>query len=156
MAGLCAAVRARELGLEPRVLEKGDRPGGSMLLSSGVVWRHRTLEDFRHDCPGGDERLQRQIVERLDDALIWLESLRTPILARETRNPRTVGWRFDTRSLTRTLVQRAGDVHLGRGLVSDDGTGPEEPVVLATGGFPVRLAGLLGLPLRSNPWSEGD
>jgi NADPH-dependent 2,4-dienoyl-CoA reductase/sulfur reductase-like enzyme len=39
MAGLVAAARARELGAEPVVLEKGNRAGGSMLLSSGVVWR---------------------------------------------------------------------------------------------------------------------
>ncbi|MDQ3086426.1 MAG: NAD(P)/FAD-dependent oxidoreductase, partial [Actinomycetota bacterium] len=34
MAGLCAAARANELGLETLVLEKASRPGGSMLLSS--------------------------------------------------------------------------------------------------------------------------
>ena len=49
MAGLVAAARLRELGHSVDVLEKGTRPGGSMLLSSGVVWRHRTLEDFRED-----------------------------------------------------------------------------------------------------------
>jgi len=74
MAGLVCAARARELGLRPRVLEKGTRPGGSMLLSSGVVWRHRDFDDFRAECPGGDEALQRLIWERLDDALAWLVS----------------------------------------------------------------------------------
>ena len=54
MAGLVAAARARELGAAPVVLEKGNRPGGSMLLSSGVVWRHHSLEDFQAECPGGD------------------------------------------------------------------------------------------------------
>ena len=61
MAGLCAAARARELGLDVVVYEKGDRPGGSMLLSSCVVWRYRTFEDFRRECPGGDEDLQRRV-----------------------------------------------------------------------------------------------
>ena len=75
MAGLVAAARARELGASPVVLEKGDRPGGSMLLSSGVVWRHRSTEDFRRECPAGDPALQRRIVDELDDALDWLESL---------------------------------------------------------------------------------
>jgi FAD binding domain-containing protein len=51
------------------------------------------------------------------------------------------------------LVRAAGDVQLGRGLVPGTGTGP---ILLATGGFPVRLARDLGLPLRANPWSEGD
>ncbi|MDQ3823499.1 MAG: NAD(P)/FAD-dependent oxidoreductase, partial [Actinomycetota bacterium] len=64
MAGLCAAARARELGADPLVLEKGTRPGGSMLLSSAVVWRFRTLADFRAECPGGDARLQATVLER--------------------------------------------------------------------------------------------
>jgi succinate dehydrogenase/fumarate reductase flavoprotein subunit len=153
MAGLCAATRARELGLAPAVLEKGDRPGGSMLLSSGVVWRYRSLEEFRRQCPAGEPRLQRAIVERLDDALDWLESLGAPVVSSGTANPLTVGRRFDPRGLTEALVRAAGDVSFGRGPVPGDGTGP---LVLATGGFPVRLAGEQGLPLRANPWSAGD
>ncbi|MDP8910780.1 MAG: FAD-binding protein, partial [Actinomycetota bacterium] len=86
MAGLCAAARARELGAAPVVVEKGDRPGGSMLLSSGVVWRYRTLADFRAECPNGDERLQAEIIERLDAALTWLEALGAPVVARDTGN----------------------------------------------------------------------
>src|SRR6478672_11406246 len=156
MAGLCAAARARELGLTPTVLEKGDRPGGSMLLSSGVVWRYRSLDEFRRECPNGDPRLQRQIIERLDDALDWLESLGAPVVEAETGNPRTVGWRFDPRVLTGVLVRAAGEVQLGRGLVPDPRKRLEEPLVLATGGFPVRLARERGLALRSNPWSDGD
>src|SRR5436309_5598884 len=101
MAGLSAAARARELGVAATVLEKGDRPGGSMLLSSGVIWRYPSLADFRRECPNGDPRLQRLIVERLDDSLDWLESLGAPLVAAETKNPRTVGRRFDPRGLDR-------------------------------------------------------
>ena len=54
MAGLVAAVRLRELGVETVVLEKGTRAGGSMLLSSCVVWRFRTAEEFARECPAGD------------------------------------------------------------------------------------------------------
>jgi len=153
MAGLCAAARARELGLEPRVLEKGDRSGGSMRLSSGVVWRYRSLDVFRRECPDGEERLQQQIVDRLDDALAWLEGLGAPVLAKETRNPQTLGWRFEPHGLTEALVRAAGDVQTGRGLAPGTGT---RPLVLATGGFPVRLARERGLLIRSNRWSEGD
>jgi fumarate reductase flavoprotein subunit len=156
MAGLCAAARARELGVTPTVLEKGDRLGGSMLLSSGVAWRYRSLDDFRRECPTGDPRLQGLILERLDDGLDWLESLGAPLVAAETANPRTVGRRFDPRGLTEALVRAAGDVRTRHALGSDLGTGLEEPLVLATGGFPVRLAREHGLALRSNPWSEGD
>ena len=156
MAGLCAAARARELGVTPTVVEKGDRPGGSMLLSSGVVWRYRSLDDFRRECPNGHPRLQRLIVERLDDALEWLESLGAPVVEAETGNPRTIGRRFDPRGLTEALVGAAGDVRTGRAMGSDPKPRPEEPLVLATGGFPVRLARELGLAIRSNAWSEGD
>ena len=148
MAGLVSAARARELGASPVVLEKGNRPGGSMLLSSGVVWRHPSLEDFHAECPDGDADLQRRIVEELDDALDWLESLGVEPVTRETVNPRTVGRRYDTRVLTDVLVRAAGDVRL------------EEPFheaqILATGGFGARLARQRGLLLRANEWSEGD
>src|SRR3954447_25761478 len=108
-----------------------------MLLSSGVIWRYRTLEEFRRQCPSGDERVQRLIVERLDEALDWLESLGAPILAPQTANPLTVGRRFDPRGLTEALVRAVGDVQTRRGLGPDPETRPEEPLVLATGGFPV-------------------
>jgi hypothetical protein len=153
MAGLCAAARARQLRLGPRVLEKGDRPGGSMLLSSGVIWRYRTLEEFRAACPAGDERLQRLIIERLDDALDWLVSLGASVITPATENPRTVGRRFDPVRLTETLVRAAGaGVELGAPLAETS----EPPLVLATGGFPRKLAERCGLPLRASPWSEGD
>jgi succinate dehydrogenase/fumarate reductase flavoprotein subunit len=155
MAGLSAAARARELGAEPVILEKGDRPGGSMLLSSCVIWRHRRFEDFRAECPGGDEVLQRTVFDRLDEALDWLESLGARVTGRDTGNPRTVGRRFDPSSLTDALVRAAGHVQLRRSgvrHVSDTGS----CLVLATGGFPARLAREKGLLLRANRWSEGD
>ncbi len=151
MAGLVAAARARELGLDPVVVEKGARAGGSMILSSGVVWRHREWEDFRADCPRGDEALQRLVWERLDDALAWLVSLGAEPVWDETENPRTTGKRFDPRALTELLASRV-DVQLGTEL--DPNAAP--PVVLATGGFGRHLAEERGLMLRANPWSAGD
>ena len=151
MAGLVAAARVRQLGHAPHVLEKGTRPGGSMLLSSCVVWRHVEWERFRAECPGGDKRLQRLIWERLDEGLRWLESLGAEPVWRDTENPRTTGRRYDPRSLTRLLVETAGDVDLASPLHDD----AQPPVVLATGGFPGRLARERGLLLRANPWSDG-
>ena len=145
MAGLVAAQRARELGAAPVVYEKGTRPGGSMLLSSGFAWRYRSYELFREQCPGGDPELQRLILERFDEALDWLEAAGVELLTRETGNPLTVGARFDPRQLVAVLAR---DVRLGE--ATDD------PTILATGGFPVRLAREQGLLLRANPWSEGD
>jgi fumarate reductase flavoprotein subunit len=169
MAGLCAAARARELGASPVVSEKGDRPGGSMLLSSCVIWRYRSFDEFRRQCSGGDRALQRLVWERLDDALAWLESLGARVVSRETGNPLTVGVRFDPRGLTEALVRAAGDVRLGEGVPFGHVRGtvprtwPEQTVVLATGGFqgdPELVARYVRpaapLRLRANPWSAGD
>ena len=152
MAGLVAAARLRELGHEPRVLEKGTRSGGSMLLSSCVVWRHLEWERFREDCPDGEEALQRLIWERFDDGLAWLETLGAKPLWLDTENPLTTGRRYDPRALTRLLQDASRDIELETPLPES----AESPVLLATGGFPGRLARERGLLLRANPWSEGD
>jgi succinate dehydrogenase/fumarate reductase flavoprotein subunit len=157
MAGLVTAARLRELGHNPVVREKGTRIGGSMLLSSCVVWRHREWDEFRRECPGGDERLQRLVWERLDDALAWLVALGAPVVWRETGNPRTVGLRFDPRGLADALARRVGKIELERGVLGD------EPLVLCTGGFAASselVARYVGpaasLRLRASPWSAGD
>ena len=125
-----------------------------MLLSSGVVWRHRELADFASECPGGDERLQRLVWERLDDALAWLVGKGAPVVWEETDNPRTTGKRFEPRGVVEVL---AGAVELGT-----DGC-VDGPLVLCTGGFAaspelvtrfIRPDG--SLRLRANPWSAGD
>ena len=114
MAGLCAAARARELGADVLVLEKGDRPGGSMRLSSGFVWRHARFDDFRSECPDGDPALQRLVFDRLDEGLRWLESLGAPVSTRDTANPLTCGAQFDPARLTEALVAAAGTVRARR------------------------------------------
>jgi len=162
MAGLAAAAHATQRGASVLLLEKGDRPGGSMLLSSGVVWRHREFDDFRRECPGGDPALQRAVFERLDSDLAWLESLGAQPLQRETGNPLTSGARFDTRQLAAALVRAAGvGVQLGRPL---EELPRDVPVVLASGGFhaaPELIARHITprageLMLRGAPWSTGD
>ncbi len=166
MAGLCAAARARELGLPAVVYEKGERVGGSMLLSSCVVWRYHDLAAFRAECPAGDASLQRQIVERLDEGLEWLRSLGAPVVWEETGNERTVGVRFEPRGLTEALARAAGEVRLGADRSAARGPAAasfEGPLLLATGGFQGSPA-LVGrhvrpaapLRLRANPWSDGE
>jgi succinate dehydrogenase/fumarate reductase flavoprotein subunit len=119
-----------------------------MLLSSCVIWRYHSLEAFQAECPGGDPGLQRVIVEQLDEAIEWLQALGAPVVEPDTGNPLTVGKRFDPRGLTDAL---AHDVSLRAQLSEIEG-----PLILATGGFPGRLARDHGLALRANPWSEGD
>jgi fumarate reductase flavoprotein subunit len=159
MAGLVAAARARQLDADAVVLEKGDRAGGSMLLSSGVVWRYLDFEEFRRQCPAGDPVLQRLVWERLDEALAWLEQLGAPVIARDTENPLTTGRRFDTRGLTDALVRAAGEIRLRQAVAEDE----QGPLVLATGGFQGdpglvarHIAPAAPLPVRANPWSAGD
>jgi fumarate reductase flavoprotein subunit len=154
MAGLAAAARARELGAQPLVLEKGDRPGGSMLLSSCVIWRYHSLEAFQEECPAGNPALQRVIVEGLDEAIEWLESLGAPVVEHETGNPRTLGKRFDPSGLTQALVRVIGDSSVRLSAQGQALLGKAD--ILSTGGFAGRLARELGLPLRASPWSEGD
>jgi len=161
MAGLVAAATASELGAEVCVHEKGTRPGGSMLLSSGVVWRHASYEDFREECSDGDPALQRLVWESLPADLAWLEELGAVVTARETGNPRTAGMRFDTHALTSALARRAGRLRLEQPLREL----PERtPVVLATGGFQANrdlvrehvTSEADSLFLRATPWSTGD
>ena len=119
-----------------------------MLLSSCVIWRHLDFDEFRAECSGGDEALQRLIWERLDDALAWLVSLGAQPVWEDTENPRTTGKRFDPRALTQLLAR---DVELETPLPDDvDG-----PTVLATGGWGKKLAEEDGLLLRANQWSDG-
>jgi fumarate reductase flavoprotein subunit len=161
MAGLAAAARARELGADVTLFEKGDRPGGSMFLSSGVIWRYRDWERFRVECPRGEAKLQRLVWERLDDDLAWLEALGAPVVTRETGNPLTMGVRFDPKGLTEALARRVAELRLLEPLTDL----PDElPVILATGGFQ-GSPGLVrryitpearNLVLRANPWSVGD
>jgi succinate dehydrogenase/fumarate reductase flavoprotein subunit len=151
MAGLSAAARLRELGHEVVVVEAGDRPGGSMLLSSCVVWRHRSFDDFRAECAAGDPALQRLVFDGLEEGLAWVESLGAVPTERETGNPRTTGVRFDPGALTGVLVRAAGDVRLGERLPDDS----DAPVILATGGFGAALARERGLARRGNRWSDG-
>jgi len=161
MAGLVAAAEAVARGASVVVHEKGDRPGGSMLLSSGVVWRHLELDDFLRECAGGSVELQSLVHERLDGDLAWLEGLGARVVERSTGNPRTTGIRFDTRSLTDTLAGHGGELRLGDALRE---LPAGVPVVLATGGFAANRDLVResitpeadGLFLRATPWSTGD
>ena len=122
-----------------------------MLLSSCVVWRHVRFEDFRDDCPHGDERLQRLIWERLDESLAWLES--TTGVRRSGTTPRT-------RARPAGATTPASSPQLWRARRARSGCGESVPdraeqLVLATGGFPVRVARERGLLVRSNRLERG-
>jgi fumarate reductase flavoprotein subunit len=162
MAGLVAAAEARSRGAAVAIFERLDHPGGSMLLSSGVIWRYRDFDRFRRECPGGDPALQRLVHERLDEDLEWLRGLGAPVIGEETGNPLTTGLRFDPSGLAAALVRAAGDeVRLGQPLRE---LPRSVPVVLATGGFAASRELVRAhvtdqaehLMLRAAPGSVGD
>jgi fumarate reductase flavoprotein subunit len=157
MAGLVAAARARELGASVAVCEKSAAIGGSMRLSSGVVWRYASFDSFREQCPDGERELQCAVHEQLDRGLDWLESLGAVVADPSTGNPRTAGRRFDTASLCEALA-RDLDIRLGQPL----DVLPDAPCILATGGFQAdswlvrEWISAEPLLLRSNGFSKGD
>jgi fumarate reductase flavoprotein subunit len=182
LAGLTAALRAAELGARVVLLEKGDRPGGSFLLSSGYVWSYRDMPTFRGEASGGNATLQKLILDRLGPGLDWLQSAGGTLLSRETGNPLTFGARFEPESTVAALVERirasGGEILTNtalEALTGDAGsiagvraTGDDEftadAVILASGGFAANPE-LVGLhiirgpgrvPVRAHPRSTGD
>jgi succinate dehydrogenase/fumarate reductase flavoprotein subunit len=161
MAGLAAAARARELGASVDLYEKGARVGGSMLLSSGVIWRYAEWDEFRRQCPDGDEALQRAVHDGVDEAIDWLRGWGAVVTEESTGNPLTRGKRFDTRELCMALLRTGPSLRIGSPLEElPDGV----PVVLATGGFQADR-GLVrkwitpeadSLLVRSNRSNQGD
>jgi succinate dehydrogenase/fumarate reductase flavoprotein subunit len=157
MAGLAAAAHARRRGASVLLLEKLARPGGSMRLSAGRFWRHRSLEAFRAACPQGDPQLQELIHARLDADLDWLEELGAPVVEREATSRR-----FDPVGLTAALVAAGGPPRTLAALreLPSDGT----PVILATGGFAASRAMLARhvtpqadhVLIRAAPGATGD
>jgi succinate dehydrogenase/fumarate reductase flavoprotein subunit len=157
MAGLAAAARARELGAHVVVFERSPEIGGSMRLSSGVIWRYASFEEFRAQCPDGDAALQRAVHEQLDQDLDWLVSLGAVVSEGSTGNPITIGRRFDTDALVAVLA-RGLDIRLTTPVTSVR----DALSILATGGFQAdswlvrEWISAEPLLLRSNDGSRGD
>jgi len=185
LAGLTAALRAAELGARVTLLEKGDRPGGSFLLSSGYVWSYKDMPTYRTEAPGGDVVLQKLILDRLDSGLDWLEQAGGALLSRETGNPLTFGARFDPEQTVAALVERirasGGGIltHSALEALAEDAgriTGVRasrsgrkkelaaDSVVLASGGFAANpelvgryiVRGPGRMPVRAHQRSTGD
>ena len=185
LAGLTAALRAAELGARVTLLEKGDRPGGSFLLSSGYVWSYRDMATYRSEAPGGDIVLQKLILDHLGSSLGWLENAGGVLLSRETGNPLTFGARFDPEQTAAALAERilasGAEILTGtalEALTENEGriTGvrasrPEskgdyaaDAVILASGGFAANpelvgryiIKGPGRMRVRAHPRSTGD
>lgn len=185
MAGLCAGVAAAQRGAKVLVLEKGNRFGGSMFLSNGIVWTFANTDEVRSRMPDGDAALQDLLVSHLGDGLAWLEAQGVVLEPERTYlkcgRGRAASGPQMTQALVDALRQRGGQLLGGMALQqlsTDDGAvtgalafGPEGPVqvsaravVLATGGFQGNAELLAryvsphaaSMYLRANPWSTGD
>lgn len=185
MGGLTAAVRASELGVDVLVLEKGARAGGSMYISSGIIWTFESIEEARERVPRGDRELQQLVVEGLPDAFEWLRD-HDVALSEPASTMSSLGRQLDPGAFTPQMIDRieneGGRVLLETpmealltddegvtGVLACDADGSRlrveaESVVLATGGFQGDEALLERyvtdrtdrLWLRANSWSTGD
>jgi succinate dehydrogenase/fumarate reductase flavoprotein subunit len=185
MAGLCAAIAALEKGAEVLVLEKGNRFGGSMALSSGIVWTFAREADVRNRVPEGDPSLQDLLVANLTESLGWLEVQGVELQPDQTwlghgrgreASPlqmtaalvdriESLGGRILSGTAVQSLLTRDGGV---AGALAFDAQGAVEvharSVILATGGFQGNAELLAryvtpyadSMYLRANPWSTGD
>ena len=185
MAGLCAALAAAQQGAKVLVLEKGNRFGGSMYLSNGIVWTFANTDEVRRRIPDGDAALQDLLVSHLGDGLAWLQAhgvdLEPERVYLQCGRGRAASGVQMTQALVDALRRRGGQLLANTALQqlsTPDGAvtgalafGPEGPVrigaravVLATGGFQGNAELLAryvsphaaSMYLRANPWSTGD
>ncbi len=73
MAGMCASLAALEEHARVITLEKGSRCGGSMTLSSGLIWTFRDRSQLHQQIPDGNPVLQDLVLDNLWQGLAWLE-----------------------------------------------------------------------------------
>jgi len=185
MAGLCAAVTALENGATVMVLEKGNRYGGSMALSNGLIWTFAQAADALLHVPEGDAASQELLVENFPADLAWLSGLGVQLepeirflqygrgqrsapsqmmdvlLDRITALGGTVLPSTAMHELTTQNGKVDGAIAFRNGEMLEIRA---QAVILATGGFqgnPEMVARYItpnadSLYLRSNPWSTGD
>ena len=130
MAGLAPRREARRLGADALVLEKLEHAGGSMQLSSGVIWPPRARA-LPARVPAGDPELQRLLFERLDVDLRWLESLGAPVTRPRDRQPAQAA-AVRPRGTDRALVAAAEPLRLA---TAAPRAARRRPLVLSLGGF---------------------
>ena len=130
MAGLCAAARARELGLDVVVTRKATGRAGrccSRRASSGGT---STSSRFARSARAETLALQRQVIERLDDGARVAPGARRRGRLGERPATRAPSGCASIRAADRDARAAAGDVGLRR-----DGAAMRTPLLLATGGF---------------------
>lgn len=185
LSGLAAALSAQEHGASVTVHEKAPIPGGTTLLSGGLIWTFADYEELRARVPLGDGSLQWLVYETIDACRDWLAAQGAKLGAVENVLRHGRGQSIDPaqaiEAMAQRLVERGGTLRLKSALQSlvmrngaiagvrvlSDGVESEEPadaVVLATGGIQGNTELLAryvvgnpdNLNLRASPWSTGD
>lgn len=152
LAGLAAAVAAREAGADVEVLERHDEPGGATADSAGWIWRYRDMSAARAFAPHGDPDVQQAVVDRLDDDIGWLERHGARRIAAGTGRAFTDGIRVDPRQVLDALSA----------LLPEHAIRPRSCVVAArpssSGGLEVLVRpGRVGcLPTAPDAWRHAD
>lgn len=184
MAGLCAAVSALESGARVVLVEKGERFGGSMRLSNGLVWTFKEKSSVRVQV-SGNQALQDLVVDSLEQDMRWLGEQGVELGPERPfqsfGHGRTVAPEQVIDALLARIRAMGGETLAGHALerlrpLPDEGYRAElmtadapvyidaDAVVLVTGGFqgnPEMLARYVtsntdDIYLRGNPWSTGD
>lgn len=109
LAGLAAAVSAREHGADVTVLERNDVPGGATADSVGWIWRYVDLATARACAPHADPAVLAAVVVRLDEDLEWLERHGVRRRSSGTGRALTDGVRVDPRQALDALTARLGE-----------------------------------------------
>ena len=89
------------------LLEKGTRFGGSMYLSSGIVWTFARQRDVRAKVPDGDPALQDLLVGQLTESLDWLQAQGAELQPERSY----LGWRARPRGQPAADDGRTGRPH---------------------------------------------
>lgn len=186
MAGLTAAVTALEEGASVTLIEKGSEPGGSAILSGGLLWTFSELKELKESVPDGNPLLQQLVHDNITEGRHWLGSQgatlgeEQPMLGHGRGQaidpPQAItaladrftelGGRLSTETALDRLLVEQGRVS-GVAATHSDGSSVMlrgNAVVLATGGFqgnPELLTRYVvdspdHLYLRANGWSTGD
>lgn len=81
IGGLVTAVQTAERRPDSTilVLEKGDRAGGTSLLSGGTFYCYETVESLEQRDPKGDRALQELVVRRHEEGWQWLKDHGIPL-----------------------------------------------------------------------------
>jgi len=158
IGGLCAALRAQELGASVLIVEKAEHIGGSAAASGGTIWCATTIQEWLKVQPQGDHTLGTTLIEHFYKGIDWLQQKEIPLEKLEEKNP----YKFqrdiyqllpDARSALEQMAQKfcdqGGQLQTQTGLkglirdpdtpisgiYTDRGRYTSKAVILATGGF---------------------